>query len=70
MTGLVETDRPPTREAADRAKAIKLLRAGLATQSEIARLAGVDRQLVAYWVAQAGIDVASARETRLRKMWR
>src|SRR5208282_2421321 len=30
---------------------------GLATQSEVARLAGIDRQLVRHWAIQAGINV-------------
>jgi hypothetical protein len=43
---------------------------GLATLSEVARLAGVDRQLVRHWAMRAGINVTKARAARLREMWR
>lgn len=52
-----------------REAAIKLMRAGEATHAEIARLTNVDRQLVAYWARQAGIDVTVARGKRLRERW-
>jgi hypothetical protein len=49
--------------------AIKILAEGLATQSEVARLAGVDRQLVRHWAMRAGIDPAKARTQVLAKLW-
>jgi hypothetical protein len=49
--------------------AIKILAEGLATQSEVARLAGVDRQLVRHWAMRAGIDPAKARAQLLAKLW-
>lgn len=48
---------------------LKLLEAGLATQSETARLARVDRRLVAYWARSAGIDAPKNRRNRLAQMW-
>lgn len=53
-----------TREGNKRA-AIELLKRGLATQSEVAHLAGRDRQIVRHW-AQEWPD---AREQYLAKLW-
>lgn len=53
-----------------RGAALKLLRSGLATQSEVAELAGVSRQLVAYWAKQEDIDPLEARAAWLQKSWR
>jgi DNA invertase Pin-like site-specific DNA recombinase len=53
----------------ERAAAVDLLAKGLATPSEVAHLAGVSRQLVQHWTAQAGIDWRHAREERLSKEW-
>lgn len=49
--------------------ALSLLRRGLATQSEVATLAGVSRQLVRYWANREGIDCARARHAMLLKAW-
>lgn len=54
-----------TREAA-----LKMLREGTATPSEVGRLAGVSRQLVNYWIDAEKIDPRKIRETRLAKEWR
>ncbi len=53
----------------DRAAAISMARAGIATLAEIAALAGVSRQLVRYWVLAEGIDNAKARAAWLAKEW-
>lgn len=50
--------------------ALSLLRRGLVTQSEAAELAGVSRQVVAYWVSRDGIDCAKVRSAHLLKLWR
>lgn len=54
----------------ERAAALILLQRGEATLSEIAGLAGVERQAVYYWARVAKIDVAAARESHLSKLWR
>jgi transposase-like protein len=58
--------------AADRTRraALEMLAEGLATHSEVARLAGVDRQLVRHWAMREGIDVSKTRAARLRETWR
>jgi len=38
--------------------------------SEVARLTGVDRQLVRHWAMRAGINVSKRRAARLRETWR
>jgi hypothetical protein len=38
--------------------------------SEVARLAGVDRQFVRHWAMRAGINAAKARMAWLRMAWR
>jgi hypothetical protein len=48
---------------------LKILAEGLATQSEMARLAGVDRQLVRHWAMRARIDPVKARAKVLVKLW-
>jgi hypothetical protein len=48
---------------------LKILAAGLATQSEMARLADVDRQLVRFWCKREGIDPVKARHQVLAKVW-
>ena len=52
-----------------KADAIELLRSGLATQSEVAKLAGVSRQLVRKWVIAAGINPKRARWDWLVRAW-
>lgn len=59
------TNQDITREAA-----LKMLRRGIATQSDVARLARVDRQLVRYWARQAGIDPTKIRRRLLATIWR
>jgi transposase-like protein len=53
-----------------RRAALEMLGEGLATLSEVARLAGVDRQLVRHWAMRAGINAAKARTAWLGKAWR
>jgi hypothetical protein len=49
--------------------ACALMRSGQATQGDIGRLAGVDRQLVRYWAQRAGIDAPAARAAYLDRLW-
>jgi DNA invertase Pin-like site-specific DNA recombinase len=49
--------------------AIALLDLGMATPSEIARLAGVSRQLVLHWAKRADINWRRARDERLAREW-
>jgi transposase-like protein len=53
-----------------RRAALEMLGEGLATLSEVARLAGVDRQLVRHWAMRAGINVTKSRAAWLGKAWR
>jgi transposase-like protein len=53
-----------------RRAALEMLGEGLATLSEVARLAGVDRQLVRHWAMRAGINVTKSRAAWLSKAWR
>jgi transposase len=57
-------------EKDDRARraAVKLLARGLASPSEVAKLAGVSRQLVNHWASS--IDWRRARNEALAKAWR
>jgi transposase-like protein len=57
-----------TRDATRRA-AVEMLAEGLATHAEVARLAGVDRQLVRHWATRAQINVVKTRAARLREIW-
>jgi len=52
-----------------KADAIELLRSGLATQSEVAKLAGVSRQLVRKWVIAEDIDPKRVRWEWLMRAW-
>ena len=52
-----------------KADAIELLKSGLATQSEVAKLSGVSRQLVRKWVIAAGINPTAARREWLERAW-
>lgn len=54
---------------ARRVAAVAMLRLGIATLSEVARLAGVSRQLVAYWAESAGVDASQARAAWLDRQW-
>lgn len=51
-----------------RDRALHLMRAGLASPGEIARAIGVSRLLVMNWRARAGIDTATARVARVRRL--
>jgi transposase-like protein len=53
-----------------RRAALEMVGEGLATLSEVARLAGVDRQLVRHWAMRAGINVTKSRAAWLGKAWR
>jgi len=46
---------------------LAILRAGHATPSEVARAAGVSRQLVQYWIGY--LDWRSARRAFLANLW-
>ncbi len=54
-----------TSDDTTKAAAIAMLRKGLATQSEIARLSGRSRQIVAHWAK----DYPDARAEYLAKTW-
>jgi transposase-like protein len=53
-----------------RRAALEMVGEGLATLSEVARLAGVDRQLVRHWAMRAGINVTKSRAAWVGKAWR
>ena len=57
-----------TKDPAAKAAAIALLTKGLASQSEVARLAGVSRQLVGLWSKDIPVD--RNRAAFLAKLWR
>lgn len=51
-----------------RARAVHLMRAGLATPGEIAAALGVDRGLVVKWRQRAGIHTHAARVEHVRRL--
>jgi hypothetical protein len=53
-----------------RSAALALLARGMITPGQAADLAGVSRQLVAYWLQHAGINWRRAWERRQASMWR
>jgi hypothetical protein len=57
-----------TNNAIIRQTVIALLRKGVGTQGELAAVSGKSRQLIHYWVKQAGIDPAAARNRRLARL--
>jgi hypothetical protein len=59
--------RAATVDDSTKAAALRLLRRGLVTQAEAARLAGVSRQLVRHWARDMPID--EAREAALKRLW-
>lgn len=59
-----------TKDDVARAAALKLLATGQATPSEVAELAGVSRQVVAYWIDAAKLNWRKARRARLAAEWR
>lgn len=58
-----------TQDITERA-ALSLLSQGLASQSEVADLAGVSRQLVGYWVKRDRIHCDRTRKAVLLRAWR
>lgn len=64
------TVKPTTPNDATRDRALRLLRNGLASPSEVAEIAGESRQLVYYWIKSAGVDWQEARRARLDREWR
>jgi hypothetical protein len=50
--------------------ALELLRNGLATQAEVAKLLDISRQSLAYWVRIEGINPAKARQAWLQRAWK
>ncbi len=52
-----------------RRAALAMLKSGAANLSEVARLAGTDRQLVRYWANAAGIDWRKIRDDKIAKLW-
>ncbi len=59
-----------TNYTSTKADAIELLKSGLATQSEVAGLAGVSRQLIRKWVIAAGVNPKAARREWLERAWK
>ena len=53
-----------------RRAALKLLSTGLASPSDVAELAGVSRQVVAYWIATAGLDWRTRYRSIRARAWR
>lgn len=53
-----------------RRAAVRVLRRGSMTVSEVAAIAGVSRQVVRYWCRAAGVDIGRARQLLLAKLWR
>lgn len=53
-----------------RSAALSLLARGMITPGQAAELAGVSRQLVAYWLKHAAIDWKRAWTRRQASMWR
>lgn len=49
--------------------AVAMMRAGIATQAEVAELAQESRQLVRHWAKRAGIDATETRRARLEREW-
>lgn len=51
-------------------RAIRLLSTGKATMAEIATLANVARQTVAFWAEREGVDPVKCREQYLKGLWK
>lgn len=49
---------------------VLLMRRGLITLPEAARLAGVSRPVVRYWCTTAKIEIGQSRRAVLAKVWR
>lgn len=56
-----------TKDGAAKAAALSILSRGLATKAEVARLAGVSKQLMQHWAAE--IDTERNRNAVLAKLW-
>jgi hypothetical protein len=54
---------------AGRDAALKLLRSGQASPSEISAAAGISRQLVNYWLAAENVKWREAREAAVKRAW-
>lgn len=63
-------DRKVEKDDEARSAALALLARGMITPGQAAELAGVSRQLVAYWLRSAGIDWRRAWSRRMAGMWR
>lgn len=61
------TKQDTTKDPAAKRAAISLLSRGLATKAEVARLAGVSKQLMQHWAAD--IDTEKNRNAVLSKLW-
>ena len=59
-----------TSEAITKAVALELLRDGLATQAEVAKLLDISRQSLAYWVKIEGLNPVEARQAWLQRAWK
>lgn len=57
-----------TFDPSTKAAVLKLLRRGLITVPEAAKVSGLSRQILHHWVR--GEDLAGAREAYLAKLWR
>lgn len=53
-----------------RERALEMLRRGYGGVSEIARMAGMSKQLLQHWAAREGIDVNKTRARFLAAAWR
>lgn len=60
----------PVNDEKVRRVAIELLMRGICTPSDIARLAGVARQTVDWWIKAAGLDWRAAYDARVLGAWR
>jgi transposase-like protein len=67
-SSLSATTQDTTKDPAAKAAAVALLSRGLATRAEVARLAGVSRQLAKHWAKD--IPAERARDSVLAKLWR
>jgi hypothetical protein len=52
-----------------RDRALALMKDGKARPAEIARLLGVSRQLISYWLSTTDINWVKARDRRLAREW-
>lgn len=64
------TNQHTTELEAERKAALSLLRRGLCTPAEAARLIGTSRQLVRYWADAEQINFGLARLKHLNNLWK